>query len=79
MLREWDDSFIMSLFKSKGDALDRRNFCGLKLTKHVLKKVEGIIEVIIRDVVNVIDIQFWFIPGHGTADAIFILRQIQEK
>ena len=58
MLREWDDSFIMSLFKSKGDVLDRRNFCGLKLTKHVLKKVKGIIEVIIRDVVNVIDIQF---------------------
>ena len=52
MLREWDDSFIMSLFKSKGDVLDRRNFCCLKLTTHVLKKVEGIIEVIIRDVVE---------------------------
>ena len=41
--------------------------------------VERIIEVIIRDVVNVDVMQFGFIPGRGTTGAIFILRQIQEK
>ena len=76
---EWDDSFILNLFKGKGEAIDRGNYRGLKLTKHVLKVVERIIEVIIRDVVNVDDMQFGFLPGRGTTDAIFILRQIQEK
>ena len=32
-----------------------------------------------RDVVNVDDIQFGFMPERGTTDAILILRQIQEK
>ena len=76
---EWDDSFILNVFKGKGEAIDRGNYRGLKLTEHVLKVVERIIEVIIRDVVNVDDMQFGFLPGRGTTDAIFILRQIQEK
>ena len=41
--------------------------------------MERIIEVIIRDVVNVDNMQFGFIPGRGITDAIFISRQIQEK
>ena len=51
----------------------------MKLTEHVLKVVERIIEVIIRDVVSIDidDMQFGFMPG--TIDAIFIPRQIQEK
>ena len=36
MPSEWDDSFIISLFKGKGEALDRANYQGLKLTEHVL-------------------------------------------
>ena len=79
MPSEWDDSFIISLFKGKGEALDRGNYRGLKLTEHVLKVVECIIEVIIRDIVNIDEMQFGFMPGCGTTDAIFILRQIQEK
>ena len=79
MPSEWDDSFIISLFKGKGEALDRGNYRGLKLTEHVLKVVERIIEVIIRDIVNIDEMQFGFMPGRGTTDAIFILRQIQEK
>ena len=79
MPSEWDVSFIISLFKNKGEALDRDNYRGLKLTEHELKIVELIIEVSIRDVVNVDDIQFGFMTGRGTTDTIFILRQIQEN
>ena len=76
MPSEWDDSFIFSVFKGKGKATDRGNYRGLKLTDHGLNVVERIIEVIIRDVVNVDKMQFGFMPGRGTTDAIFILRQI---
>ena len=31
MPSEWEDSFIISLFKGKGEALDRDNYRGLKL------------------------------------------------
>ena len=76
---EWGDSFIFGVFKGKGEAIDRGNHRGLKLTEHVLKVVERIIEVTIRDVVNVDDMPFGFMLGPGTTDAIFILRQIQEQ
>ena len=41
--------------------------------------MKRIIEDIIWDVVNVDDIQFGFMSGLGTTNAIFILKQIQEK
>ena len=55
------------------------NYRDLKLTEHVLKVLERIVEELIRDLVHIDDMQFGFIPGRGTTDAIFILRQMQEK
>ena len=34
---------------------------------------------LIRQVVSIDDSQFGFVPGRGTADAIFVIRQLQEK
>ena len=34
---------------------------------------------LIRQVVSVDDSQFDFVPGRGTTDAIFVVRQLQEK
>ena len=78
MPSKWNDSIIISLYKGKGEALDRGNYWGLKLTEHILKVVERIIEDFIQIIVNMDDMQFGFMPGHGTTDAIFIVRQIQE-
>ena len=50
--------FFVSLFKGEGEAIDRGNYRGLKLTEYVLKVVQRIIEVIISDVVNVDDMQY---------------------
>ena len=77
--KDWEESYILNLFKSKGDALVRGNYRGLKLLEQVLKVLERIMEVFIREKVNIDDMQFGFMPGRGTTDAIFILRQMQEK
>ena len=78
MPNEWNNSTIISLYKGKGEALERGNYRGLKLTEHVLKVLERIIDSFIRDIVDIDDMQFGFMPGRGTTDAIFIVRQIQE-
>ena len=76
---EWNDSYILNLFKGKGCALERGNYRGLKLTELVSKILERILESLIREVVDIDAMQFGFMPGRGTTDAIFIARQLQEK
>ena len=76
---DWEDSFIINIYKGKGDALERGNYRGLKLLDHVMKGMERVIEKIIRERISIDDMQFGFMPGRGTTDAIFILRQLQEK
>ena len=78
MPSEWSDTIIISLYKGKGEALDRGNYRGFKLTEHILKVMERIIEDFILNIVNIDDMQFGFMPGRDTTDAIFIVRQIQE-
>ena len=52
---------------------------GLKLLDHVMKGMERVIEKITRERISIDDMQFGFMPGRGTTDAIFKLRQLQEK
>ena len=44
-----------------------------------MKGIERVIEKIIRERISIDDMQFGFMPGRGTIDVIFILRQLQEK
>ena len=76
---DWEQSFIVCLYKGKGDALVRGNYQGLKLTEQVLKVLERIVDGLIRQLVSIDDSQFGFVPGRGTTDAIFTVRQLQEK
>ena len=76
---EWNNSYIVSLFKGKGSPLDRGNYRYWKLTEQVLKVVERVNEEIIRECIVINDMQFGFMPGCGTTDAIFIVRQLQKK
>ena len=76
---DWEQSFIVCLYKGKGDALERGNYRGLKLTEQVMKVLERIVDGLIRQVVSIDDSQFGFVPGRGTTDAIFVIRQLQEK
>ena len=75
----WHLSYIISFFKGKGDALSCGNYRGLKLQEHVMKILEHILNTIIQEQVSINNMQFGFMPGRSTIDAIFILRQVQEK
>ena len=76
---DWNLSFITNCYKGKGDALEWGNYRGLKMLDQVLKIVERVFEVSIREQVCIDSMQFGFMPGKGTTDAIFILRQLHEK
>ena len=44
-----------------------------------MKVLERIVGSLIRQLVSIKDSQFGFVPGRGTTDAIFVVRQLQEK
>ena len=74
-----EQSFIACLYKGKGGALERDNYRGLKLTEQVMKVLKRIVDGLIRQLVSIDDSQFGFVPGRGILDAIFVVRQLQEK
>ena len=41
---DWTNSYMISLFKGKGSALERGNYRGLKLLEHAMKVLERIFE-----------------------------------
>ena len=51
---------------------------GVKLLEHLMKIVEKVLEKRLRKILMIDDIQFRYMPGKGTIDAVFILRRIQE-
>ena len=70
---DWEQIFIVCLYKGKGGALDRGNYLGLKLTEQAMKILERIVDGLIRQVVSIDDSQFGFVPGRGTTNAIFVV------
>ena len=79
---EWNWSYVINLYKGKGDAMVVVSNRGLKLlevVQKVLKRYNYILEVLIRSRISFDDMQFEFMSGCGTTDAIFILRQLQER
>ena len=74
-----EQSFIVCLYKGKEDELERGNYWGLKLTEQVMKVLERIVDGLIRQLVSIDCSQFGFVPGRGTTDAIFVVRQLQAK
>ena len=50
-----------------------------KLLEHDMKVIERIFERRLRKVVKLDEMQMGFMPGRGTTNAIFIMRQLLEK
>ena len=77
--KDWNLSHMISCFKGKSDLLVMGNYRELKLLDHVMKNVEHVIESFIKSSVNINEMQHGFMPGRGTMEAIFILRQLQKN
>ena len=73
---DWEESLILNLHKGKGEALDHDSYCGLNLTDKVMKLLEWVLDSYICEMVNIGEMQFGFVPGRGTTDTIFVVRQL---
>jgi len=74
---DWKSSVILPIYKVKGDPMECGSYRGIKLLEHAMKVVERIFEHRIPQQIEVDDMQFGFLKGKGTADAIFTVRQMQ--
>jgi hypothetical protein len=51
----------------------------IKLLEHAMKVLKRVIEGRVRKIVKIDSMQFGFMAGRSTTDAIFMVRQLQEK
>ena len=75
---EWKTNVIVPIFKGKGDVMSCGSYRGVKLLENAMKIVERVLQRRIRTPVNLNEMQFGFMPGKGTMNAIFIVRRMQE-
>src|SRR4029077_9354913 len=68
---EWRKSWIVCVYKGKGDALECGSYRGIKLLDHVMKVFERGLEKRLRRKVSIVDMQFGFRPGRGTTYGSF--------
>ena len=76
---DWRKSTLVPVYKGKGDPLVCGSYRASKLLDQLMKVLERVLETIIRCQVSIDDMQFGFMPGKKTTDAIFIMRQVQER
>ena len=79
MPEDWATSVAIPIFKGKGDIMSCGLYIGIKLLEHAMKINEKVLEKRLRKIVSIDDMQFSFMSGKGTINAVFILRQIHEE
>ena len=75
----WKSSVVLPIYKGKGDSMECGSYRGIKLLEHAMKVVEKIFKHRIRQQIVIDDMQFGFMKGKGTTDAIFMARHMQEN
>ena len=78
MPHDWRMSTVVPIYK-KGGVMDCASHRGVMLLEHGMKVVERLLEKRLKSLVKVDQMQFGFMPGKSTVDAIFILRRMQES
>ena len=76
---DWKSSVLLPIYKGKGNPMECGSYRGFKLLEHAIKVAERIFEHRIRQQIKIDDMQFGFMKGKGTTDAIFMARQMQEN
>ena len=75
---DWMLSSLVLIFKGKGDPLNPNSYRGIKLLEHAFKLYE-VLDGCLHEVVDIDKMQYGFMPGRGTVDAVFVLRRLSEK
>ena len=75
---DWKLSTLIPIYKGKGSVMECGSYRGVKLLEHGMKVIERVLEKRLREIIKIDDMQFGFMPGKGTVDAIFITRRMQE-
>ena len=75
----WRKSIMMPIYTNKGDIMNRGNYRGIKLMCHSMNLYERVHENRPRNIVSISEEQFGFVKGKSTTDAMFALRQLQER
>ena len=78
MPEEWR-SVLIPIYKNKVDAQCCGNYRAIKLMTHTMKVWERIIKARLRDRVEISKRQYGFMPGKGTTDAMFALKNVDGK
>ena len=73
---DWRKSILVPVYKGKGDPLVCGSYRAIKLLGHSMKVLESVGK---EGQVSIDIMHFSFMPGKGTTDAIFIMRQVQEN
>ena len=72
-------SILVPVYKGKGNPLVCGSYRAIKLLEQPMKVLGRVLKRGSDARCPIDNIQFGFMPGKGTTDAIFIMRQVQEK
>ena len=70
---------LVWIVNGKGDPLNPNSYKGIKLLQHVFKLYEKVLDIRLREVVDIDKVQYGFMPGRGAVDAAFVLRRFNKK
>jgi hypothetical protein len=72
-------NILVPIFKNKEDIQSCTNYRGIKLMSHTMNLWERVIEHRLRKLTTTSKIQFGFMPGRSTMEAIFLIRQLMKR
>ena len=70
---------LIPIFTGKGDHINPNSFRGIKLLEHAFKLHEKVLDGCLHEVGDIDKVQYGFMPGRGTVDAVFVLKRLSEK
>ena len=76
---EWALSIVVSIFNWNGDNRNCSCCRAVKLLRHLMKVLEGVLQKRLQRIATVNLMQFGFMPAGETFYAVFILRRLQEE